>query len=207
MVPTPICFHLILKEYYQASFFRQKWVHFAPLSFSLIPNFFMSTPFLGEIKMVSFPFAPKGWALANGQLLPLNQNQALFSLYGTTYGGNGSTTFGLPDLRGRSAMHFNGTYPLGQRAGEETHSLITNEIPGHSHTANVSTGGLQHSPASNTLPGVNGLSFYDASATVNSTMAGGVIGNAGGGQGHENRMPFLTLNFIVALQGIFPSRN
>ena len=162
---------------------------------------------MGEIKMVSFSYAPRGWALANGQLLPINQNQALFSLLGTFYGGDGRTTFGLPDLRGRSAMHFNSTYTIGQKAGEETHSLITNEIPGHYHTANVSTGGGQHSPASNTLPGLNGLPFYDASATVNNAMANGVIGNAGGGQGHENRMPFLTLNFIVALQGIFPSRN
>ena len=162
---------------------------------------------MGEIKMVSFNFPPRGWALANGQSLPINQNQALFSLFGTFYGGNGTTTFQLPDLRGRTAMHFSNGFNLGQKAGEEQHALTVNEIPGHSHNANVSTNGGQHSPAGNTLPGINTLPFYDASATANNVMAGGFIGNAGGGQGHENRMPYLTISFIVALQGIFPSRN
>ncbi len=167
----------------------------------------MSTQFLGEIKMVSFNFAPRGWALANGQALPVNQNQALFSLFGTTYGGNGSTTFQLPDLRGRSAMHFGNGYNPGQQLGEATHSLVQNEIPSHNHTANVSTGGGQHSPTNTTLPGNNGIGLYDNKASANTTMAGNVLANTGNGQPHENRMPYLAINFIVALQGIYPSRN
>ena len=169
-------------------------------------SFSMSTPFLGEIKMISFNYPPKGWALANGQLLAINQNQALFSLYGVTYGGNGQTTFGLPNLQGRAAMHFGKGFTLGQTGGEALHALTVNEIPMHNHSANVSTASGIHAPANNNLPG-NLEKFYDPTNTSTGAMANAIISNAGASQGHENRMPFLTLSFIVALTGIYPSRS
>ena len=167
----------------------------------------MSTPFIGEIKMVSFNYPPKNWALANGQLLAINQNQALFALYGTTYGGNGTQTFGLPNLQGRSAMHFGTNYSLGQSAGEALHTLTVNEIPAHIHAANVSTTAGTHAPGNTVLPGGGAEVFYDPTNTSTGNMASGLIGNAGNSQGHENRMPYQVINFIVALVGIFPSRN
>ena len=171
----------------------------------------MSTPFLSEIRLISFNFPPRGWTFANGQLLPINQNQALFSLLGTTYGGNGQTNFALPNLQARSATHFGtgggGTYTLGQTGGEVAHTLTVSEMAAHTHSATVSTAGGTHVPDTASLPGTNAAALYDPSVTANTAMAAGVIGNAGGSQPHENLMPYLSMYFIIALQGIFPSQN
>lgn len=163
----------------------------------------MSEPFLGEIRIVSFNFAPRGWAQCNAQLLPINQNQALFSLLGTTYGGNGQTTFGLPDFRGCAPIHFGNNFNLGQKGGEPTHTLTQQETPTHTHTAQASSvngnqavGGL--------LGAANNVYQTVQSAT---TLQPATISNVGGSQAHENRMPSLVLNFVIALQGIFPSPN
>jgi microcystin-dependent protein len=161
---------------------------------------------LGEIKIVSFNFPPKGWAFCNGQLLPINQNQALFSLFGTTYGGNGQTNFGLPDFRGRSPNHWGGNFTLGQRAGEQTHTVTQSELPQHTHPmfASTTATGNTNSP-SGTFPATDPINAYRS--TTNTVLWQSTITNAGGSQPHENRQPYLVLNFIVALQGIFPSRN
>ncbi|MEA3043355.1 MAG: hypothetical protein QOH47_1193 [Sphingomonadales bacterium] len=165
----------------------------------------MSEPFLSEIKIVSFNFPPKGWAFCNGQLLPINQNQALFSLLGTTYGGNGQTTFALPDMRGRVPIHFQGQYVLGQTAGEEFHTLNMSEMPQHIHFAQATTAtGNSASPTGNVLAAANNLYTAPAQTTPLHPTS---LTNFGGSQPHENRQPFLVLNFIIALQGIFPSRN
>ena len=162
----------------------------------------MSEPFLGELKLMSFNFAPKAWAQCNGQLLPINQNQALFSLLGTTYGGNGQTTFALPDMRGRVPLH-RGQLTQGQAIGEEAHTLTSNEMPVHTHSVSASSqNGDQADPkilaaASNVYTGAANLT----------TIAPGTVSNVGGSQPHENRQPFLVLNWCIALQGIFPSRN
>ncbi len=162
----------------------------------------MSEPFLGELKLMSFNFAPKGWAQCNGQLLPINQNQALFSLLGTTYGGNGQTTFGLPDMRGRVPIH-RGSFTQGQTVGEESHTLTSAEMPAHNHNVSASSqNGDQAEPK-----------ILAAAANVYATpsnftpIAPGTVGNTGGSQAHENRQPYLVLNWCIALQGIFPSRN
>lgn len=170
----------------------------------------MAEPFLAEIRLMSFNFAPRGWALCNGQLLPLNQNQALFSLMGTTYGGDGRVTFGLPDLRGRSPLHFGNGMSLGERAGEAAHTLSLNEVPAHTHAISAS------SDVANThLPGAalpagkprGGINRYAAAGTGNTALHPGSITNLGGNQPHDNLQPYLTLNFVIALQGIFPSQN
>lgn len=163
----------------------------------------MAEPFLSELKLVSFNFPPKGWALCNGQLLPINQNQALFSLLGTTYGGNGQTNFALPDMRGRAAVHQGDGFTLGQRAGEEFHTVSISETPTHNHLVNASTlGGNQ--PQISVLGSANNL--YGA-VTDMTTLNPATITNVGGSQPHENRAPSLVLNWIIALQGIFPSQN
>jgi microcystin-dependent protein len=166
----------------------------------------MSEPFLSEIKMVSFDFPPRGWALCNGQLLPINQNQALFSLLGTTYGGDGRVTFALPDLRGRTPIHEGAGHTLGERAGQEAHTLSVAELPEHNHAVMVST-----DPADSPIPTGNVLAsslneFYTSAANLVALQVG-TVGNAGGGQAHNNMQPFLVINFCIALQGIFPSRN
>jgi microcystin-dependent protein len=170
----------------------------------------MGTPFMGEIKVTAFNFAPKGWALCNGQLMPINQNQALFSLLGTTFGGNGQTTFGLPELRGRVPIH-RGSNTLGTAGGEETHTLTKSEMPEHNHvvvadnTTAPDTGG--NVPGTNKrLAGSAAAQLYHPFASP-VAMNAGSIGNAGGSQPHENRMPTLVLSFCIALQGVFPSRN
>ena len=167
----------------------------------------MGTPFISEIKIVSFNFAPKGWALCNGQFLPINQNQALFSLLGTTYGGNGQTTFALPDFRGRAPIHQGSSFLLGQASGEEFHTLTPNEMPQHAHSAqgsglNANTG----NPVGNVLAGVPSF-MYRSKASNPTALHPSSISNTGGSQPHENRQPFLVLNVIIALLGVFPSRN
>lgn len=166
----------------------------------------MSDPFLGEVKIMSFVFAPKGWALCNGQLLPINQNQALFSLLGTTYGGNGQTTFALPDLRGRVPVHVGNGVTLGERAGEENHTLTQSEMASHNHPANgVSANGDTPITTGHILAAEATAMYGPASNLV--PLASGTITAIGGSQPHNNTQPFLTLSFCIALQGIFPSRN
>lgn len=166
----------------------------------------MGTPFLGELKLASFNFAPKGWAQCNGQLLPINQNQALFSLLGTMYGGNGQTTFALPDLRDRVPMHVGNGHTQGERAGQDTHTVTISELPTHLHVAQASTqDGDSQAPANRVFARtVNQIYLGAASLT---TLHPQTVSNVGGSQAHENRQPYLTLNWCIALQGIFPSRN
>lgn len=166
----------------------------------------MSEPFLAEIKIVSFNFAPKGWALCNGQLLPINQNQALFSLLGTIYGGNGQTNFALPNLQGRTPFHITSGFVQGQAGGEVAHTLTVNELPAHTHTLQAN-----NTAATSGLPGTNALAqsntpVYAPAANL-VAMAGASLSNIGGSQPHGNMQPYLVLNFVIALQGIYPSRN
>jgi microcystin-dependent protein len=165
----------------------------------------MSEPFLGEIKIISWNFPPKGWAFCNGQLLPINQNQALFSLFGTMYGGNGQTTFGIPDFRGRAPLHVGSGFTQGQSGGEESHTLNLSELASHNHIVSaVTSTPNQGSPVGNMLCDSGGGSY----ATVtNAAMAPQTVSPVGGNQPHANVQPYLCLNFIVALVGIFPSRN
>jgi microcystin-dependent protein len=165
----------------------------------------MSTPFLAEIKIISWNYPPKGWAFCNGQLLPINQNQALFSILGTTYGGNGQTTFALPNLQGRTPIHPGNGVILGQVAGEENHTLIISELPTHLHTLAASSAGPdQGLPTGNEWAA--STSAYN-SGSPNASMNPASISNVGGSQPHTNMQPYLVLNFVIALQGIFPSRN
>jgi len=169
----------------------------------------MSEPFLGEIRIFSFSFPPKGWALCNGQLLAINQNQALFSILGTTYGGNGQTSFALPNLQGRVPLHPGQGIALGQQAGSETVALSISQLPTHSHGLAAST-----DPAAATLPTGNALAkkarfgadVYAAPAAETSLHPAS-LGSTGGSQPHENMQPFTVLSFAIALQGIFPSQN
>jgi microcystin-dependent protein len=170
----------------------------------------MSTPFMTEIRIFTFNFAPKGWALCNGQLLPINQNQALFSLMGTTYGGNGQTTFGLPNLQGRVAMGAGQGHILGERGGEEAHTIIQSELPAHIHpaTADVKTGNnTAINPNNAYIANTGATQLYSGGSANMVAMYPQMVSSIGGSQGHENRQPFLTLSFCIALQGIFPSQN
>jgi microcystin-dependent protein len=167
----------------------------------------MAEPFLSEIRIMSFNFAPKGWALSNGQLLPINQNQALFSLLGTTFGGDGRVNFALPDVRGRTPIHVGSGHTLGERGGEQAHTLSIAEIPTHTHTVNATT-----IPATTNSPGPTVLTAQSTSANLYASaaqnlvaMSAQMVANVGGSQAHLNMEPFLTLNFCIALQGIFPS--
>ena len=165
----------------------------------------MAEPFLCEIRLMSFDFAPKGWAMANGQLMPINQNQALFSLLGTTFGGDGNTTFGLPDLRSRTPIHVGNGHLLGEKGGEQAHTLSLAEIPTHVHALNaLSDDAAVDAPGGNLL--ASGANQY-APAPPNMTLVPSSVGNAGNSQAHLNMQPFLTLSFCIALQGIFPSPN
>lgn len=179
----------------------------------------MSEPFLGEIKVISWNFPPKGWTFCNGAMLPISQNQALFAVLGTTYGGNGQTTFGLPDLRGRMPVHRGQSITLGQQGGETAHTLSISELPQHVHAirainASADTTTPGNTPGNTVLSAggkaaqSNGnivdVSIYGAAAS-NGSM--GPLTNTGGSQAHDNMSPYLVLNFIIALQGIFPSRS
>jgi len=156
---------------------------------------------------MSFNFAPQGWAMCNGQLLPINQNQALFSLLGTTYGGNGQTNFALPDLRGRAPIHVGDGHTLGEHGGEAAHTLSIAELPTHTHTANgVAADGTQAVPTAAFLARAAPANPYTAPTSLGAMNAGS-LANVGGSQAHENMQPFLTLTFCIALQGIFPSQN
>ena len=166
----------------------------------------MGTPYLSEIRIMSFNFAPKGWAFCNGQQMPINQNQALFSLLGTTYGGNGQTTFALPNLQGRTAMHLGNGHTQGETGGEAAHTLTVTEIPTHTHTANASSSeGNSPVPASNVLASPLNQSYAPPAAGV--VMDPSTVAATGGSQAHNNLQPYLALNFCIALQGAFPTRN
>jgi len=168
----------------------------------------MAEPFLGEIRMMAFNYAPvsQGWALCNGQLLPINQNQALFSLLGTTFGGNGQTTFALPDLRGQTPIHVGQGFTLGQKGGEPAHTITISEMPTHTHVLNASS-----LDANNTLPGSNLFAKAPQQVYVSpgslTAMQPTSVTSTGGSQPHLNMQPFLTITFAIALQGIFPSPN
>jgi microcystin-dependent protein len=165
----------------------------------------MSDPYLGEIKILSFGFPPRGWAACNGQLLPINQNQALFSILGTMYGGDGITTFALPNLQNRMPIHMGNGFNVGNQGGEANHQLTVNEMPAHNHPAVAQ--------ATTTSPGTSPANaLWAAGATAsfatppNTSMSPTAVSNVGSNQPHENQAPYLVLNFVVALQGIFPSR-
>lgn len=171
----------------------------------------MSEPFLAEVRLMGFNFAPRGWGFCDGQILPINQNQSLYSLLGTTYGGDGRTSFALPDLRGRTPIHVGRSdggqfHTEGQKSGEETHTLTANEMPQHRHLVQAdSANGTTRSPAGHVLGGFP-AGFADYSGT-NVTLRAGTLTNVGGSQAHENMQPYLAVNFCIALQGLFPSRN
>lgn len=168
----------------------------------------MSEPFLAEVRIVAFNFAPRGWAFCDGQILPINQNQSLYSLLGTTYGGDGRTSFALPDLRGRVPIHVGGGHTLGQKTGEEAHTLAVNEIPQHMHVHQASdTVADEQVPAGNVLARSTATDPIWAAPSAPQNLAGGTVTNTGGGQAHNNLQPYLTLSFCIALQGLFPSRN
>ena len=169
----------------------------------------MAEPFLSEIRIMSFVFAPKGWALCNGQLLPINQNQGLFSLLGTTFGGDGRVNFALPDLRGRTPIHVGSGHTLGEKGGEQAHTLSIAELPTHTHVATGTS--TSSDPNGTNIPASNILcagpaEIYAAPSQL-AAMNPGTVGNVGGSQAHLNMQPFLTLSFCIALQGIFPSPN
>jgi microcystin-dependent protein len=169
----------------------------------------MGTPFISEIRMMSFGFAPKGWALCDGQLLPINQNQSLYSLLGNTYGGDGRTNFALPNLQGRTPIHMGEGFTLGERGGEQNHTLVISEIPTHVHFAKGAGPAADMTvnvkgAANNVL--ANALNLY-APPTNLTSLHPSTISSVGGSQPHLNMQPYLTLNFAIALQGIFPSQN
>jgi microcystin-dependent protein len=166
----------------------------------------MSEPFLSEIKIVSFNFPPKGWAQCNGQQLPINQNQPLFALLGTTYGGNGQTTFALPNLRGRVPIHFDDSHNLGEAAGSTSVTVNIQQLPTHIHSLQATnTVATLDAPGGQVLGSTPISGFGPADSLT--PMNAGAVSSVGGSQPHNNMMPYLVLNFIIALQGIFPSRN
>jgi microcystin-dependent protein len=177
----------------------------------------MGIPYISEIRLMSFTFAPRGWALCNGQTMAIQQNQALFSLLGTTYGGDGIRTFQLPNLQGRTPLHFGNSFSLGQAAGESTHTLSYAEMPAHSHAlkayaGTATSGGIGDQPGPSVVL-AEAFVFGEtlavpgfATGSPNFTLAAGAIGPTGG-QPHPNMQPYLVLNYCIALEGIYPSRN
>ena len=166
----------------------------------------MAEPFLSELRIMSFVFAPKGWALCNGKLLPINQNQALFSLLGTTFGGDGRVNFALPNLQGKTPIHVGNGHTLGETGGQQAHTVSIAEMPTHTHLAGASalSSSGNDNPANRFLGSVNNMYHTPAKLTA---MNAATITNTGGSQAHLNMQPFLTLSFCIALQGIFPSPN
>ena len=166
----------------------------------------MSEPFLAEVRIVGFNFAPRGWAFCDGQILPINQNQSLYSLLGTTYGGDGRTSFALPDMRGRTPIHVGDGHTEGEKSGEETHTLSKAEMPAHNHKVKAnSTAATANTPVSNVFA-TSTSTVYEAANNLTS-LSDLSVSTVGGSQAHDNMMPFITLNFCIALQGLFPSRN
>ena len=166
----------------------------------------MSEPFLAEIKIVGFNFAPRGWAFCDGQILPINQNQSLYSLLGTTYGGDGRTTFALPDMRGRVPIHVGNGFQLGNKGGEDNHTLTMAEMPMHKHELKATNDNASSTSPSNNVLARSGVNFF-RDLTTPTSMNTNAVTRRGIGQPHENMQPFLALRFCIALQGLFPSRN
>jgi microcystin-dependent protein len=165
----------------------------------------MAEPFLSEIRMFSFDFPPKGWAFCNGQFLPINQNQALFALLGTTYGGNGQTTFALPNLQGCVPIHSGNGHNLGEKAGASSVTITQQTMPQHTHSVNATTdNGDALNPTGNVF---SAMSNAYRSPDNLIALRSDTLTTVGGGQPHNNMMPYLVLNYCIALQGIFPSQN
>ncbi len=168
----------------------------------------MSEPFIAEVRMVGFNFAPRGWAFCDGQILPINQNQSLYSLIGTTYGGDGRTSFALPDLRGRTPMHVSSARQEGAKGGEATHSLTVEEIPAHSHDVMASSdNATSNEPGGRSYGNARERSYANYDAAQKVALANNILATTGTGQGHQNMQPYLAVNFCIAMQGLFPSRN
>lgn len=165
----------------------------------------MAEPFLSEIRLFSFGFAPQGWALCNGQLLPINQNQPLFSLLGTTFGGNGQTNFALPDLRGQTPIHVGQGHTLGEKGGVQAVTLSISQIPTHTHVLNATSANANNVQLTNNFF-ASALNAYRGADQL-AALLPSTVANTGGSQAHLNMQPFLTINFCIALQGIFPSPN
>lgn len=166
----------------------------------------MSSPFIGEIRMFGGNFAPAGWAFCDGSLIPISENDALFTLIGTTYGGDGQSTFALPDLRSRVPIHQGPGFALGQSGGAETVTLTTNQIPSHTHTPQANSAAGTASSPSNAVWANSSLGQFDNANPADSSMAASAMGPTGGSQPHDNMVPFLAVNFILSLFGIFPSQ-
>lgn len=166
----------------------------------------MSQPYVGECRMAGFNFAPVGWALCQGQLLSISEYTALYTLIGTTYGGDGQTTFGIPDLQGRAAVHQGSGMVIGQKAGTESVTLTTQQMPSHRHPLQGSTAGGTANSVSGNLLASSPSNIFSDTATPNVNMNNNAVTTAGGSQPHENRQPFLTINWIISLYGIFPSQ-
>lgn len=172
----------------------------------------MPDPFLGEIRLFGFNFAPVGWAMCQGQQLPISQNAALFSLLGVSYGGNGTTTFALPDLRARVPLSMGqgpglSDYVIGQTGGSENVALVATQLPAHSHSVNASSTAAAADRPAGAVLGRASVNIYSSGPDGATVMNGGMIANTGGSQPHPNLQPFLTLNFCIALQGVYPSRS
>ena len=165
----------------------------------------MAEPFLGEVRMFGFKFAPRGWAMCDGQILPINQNQSLYSLLGTAYGGDGRTSFALPDMRGRTPINPDANHSLGEKGGEETHMLTIDEMPQHQHFFRGSTATVTTNEPAGNVVGINPGAPY--TTTSNGKMGAQQLGETGLDHGHQNMQPFLTVNFCIAMRGLFPSRN
>lgn len=167
----------------------------------------MSEPFLAEIRMVGFNFAPRGWAFCDGQIMPINQNQSLYSLLGTTYGGDGRSSFALPELRGRTPIHQGDGHALGNKGGAQTVTLTKEQIAAHTHQARASSANGNNITATNNILAAAADGYRAYESGTNSAMKPNTLTNDGGGQSHDNMQPYLAINFCIALQGLFPSRN